>query len=112
MPDAILLEIATDGPGFLVDEAPARLGQILALPPWLEPERETLERELVPDPSERTREERVAPPSIAMRCRGLEPPRPTPWGTRPSTLRVYHIPATSAWSRILLAAVLSSGGGA
>ncbi len=48
MPDAILLEIATDGPGFLVDEAPARLGQILALPPWLEPERETLERELVP----------------------------------------------------------------
>ena len=48
MPDAILLEIATDGPGFLVDEAPARLGQILALPPWLEPERETLERELIP----------------------------------------------------------------
>ncbi len=48
MPDAILLEIATDGPGFLVDESPTRLGQILALPPWLEPERETLERELVP----------------------------------------------------------------
>ncbi len=48
MPDAILLEIATDGPGFLVDETPTRLGQILALPPWLEPERETLERELEP----------------------------------------------------------------
>jgi hypothetical protein len=25
-----------------------RLGQALALPPWLEPERTTLERELVP----------------------------------------------------------------
>ncbi|HEX4518040.1 MAG TPA: VOC family protein [Gaiellaceae bacterium] len=48
MPDAILLEIATDGPGFLIDETPTRLGQILSLPPWLEGERETLERELVP----------------------------------------------------------------
>ncbi len=48
MPDGILVEIATDGPGFLVDEPPATLGQGLSLPPWLEPERETLERELVP----------------------------------------------------------------
>ena len=48
MPDGILVEIATAGPGFLVDEAPMRLGQALALPPWLEPERTTLERELVP----------------------------------------------------------------
>jgi glyoxalase family protein len=48
MPDGILVEIATDGPGFFVDEAPTRLGQLLALPPWLEPERETLERELAP----------------------------------------------------------------
>ena len=48
MPDGILLEIATDGPGFFVDEPPTRLGQMLALPPWLEPERETLERELSP----------------------------------------------------------------
>ena len=48
MPDGILFEIATDGPGFLVDEAPTRLGQRLALPPWLEPERATLERELAP----------------------------------------------------------------
>jgi glyoxalase family protein len=48
MPDGILHEIATDGPGFMVDEAPTRLGQALALPPWLEPERATLERELAP----------------------------------------------------------------
>ena len=48
MPDGILVEIATDGPGFLVDEpgGVARAG--LSLPPWLEPERETLERELTP----------------------------------------------------------------
>jgi glyoxalase family protein len=48
MPDGILIEIATDEPGFLVDEPPESLGQGLALPPWLEPERETLERELTP----------------------------------------------------------------
>jgi glyoxalase family protein len=48
MPDGILIEIATDGPGFLVDEPAESLGQGLSLPPWLEPERETLERELTP----------------------------------------------------------------
>ena len=48
MPDGILIEIATDGPGFLVDEPRETLGQGLSLPPWLEPERATLERELAP----------------------------------------------------------------
>ena len=48
MPDGILIEIATDEPGFLVDEPLASLGQALSLPPWLEAERETLERELTP----------------------------------------------------------------
>ena len=48
MPDGMLIEIATDGPGFLVDEPSESLGQGLSLPPWLEPERETLERELTP----------------------------------------------------------------
>jgi glyoxalase family protein len=48
MPDGILVEIATDGPGFLVDEPAESLGEGLSLPPWLEPERETLERELTP----------------------------------------------------------------
>src|SRR5579864_2349117 len=48
MPDGILIEIATDAPGFLVDEPPTTLGQSLALPSWLESERETLERELMP----------------------------------------------------------------
>src|SRR2546423_2756360 len=48
MPDGILIEIATDAPGFLVDEPQDSLGHGLSLPPWLEPERETLERELAP----------------------------------------------------------------
>jgi glyoxalase family protein len=48
MPDGILVEIATDGPGFLVDEPVETLGQGLSLPPWLEEERATLERELAP----------------------------------------------------------------
>jgi len=48
MPDGVLVELATDEPGFLVDEAPATLGTALSLPPWLEDERPTLERELVP----------------------------------------------------------------
>jgi glyoxalase family protein len=48
MPDGILIEIATDGPGFLVDEEPEALGHALSLPSWLEGQRETLERELTP----------------------------------------------------------------
>jgi len=48
MPDGVLIEIATDGPGFMVDEPIESLGQGLSLPPWLAPERETLERELTP----------------------------------------------------------------
>ena len=42
MPDGILVEIATDTPGFLVDEPEESLGQGLSLPPWLEPERKSV----------------------------------------------------------------------
>lgn len=48
MADGILHELATDGPGFLVDEPAEALGEGLALPDWLEGERPTLERELTP----------------------------------------------------------------
>lgn len=41
-----LFEIATDGPGFLVDEAEDKLGQSLKLPPHLESRRDELERAL------------------------------------------------------------------
>ncbi|MBX6343284.1 MAG: ring-cleaving dioxygenase, partial [Thermomicrobiaceae bacterium] len=47
-PGGVLFEIATDGPGFTVDEPPERLGTHLKLPPWLEPEREAVERILPP----------------------------------------------------------------
>ncbi|MEY2501520.1 MAG: glyoxalase family protein [Verrucomicrobiota bacterium] len=45
-PGGVLFELATDGPGFAVDEDPARLGETLVLPPWLEPERAGIEAAL------------------------------------------------------------------
>lgn len=45
-PGGVLFEIATDPPGFSVNEPPATLGTRLMLPPWLEPRREVLERSL------------------------------------------------------------------
>jgi glyoxalase family protein len=47
-PDGQLLEIATDGPGFAVDEPIATLGESLKLPSWLEPHRAAIEGELGP----------------------------------------------------------------
>ena len=42
-PGGVLFELATDGPGFAVDEDPVHLGESLVLPPWLEPERKKIE---------------------------------------------------------------------
>jgi glyoxalase family protein len=47
-PGGVLFEIATDGPGFATDEDAARLGERLALPPFLEPHREKIEAGLEP----------------------------------------------------------------
>lgn len=47
-PGGVLFEIATDGPGFTVDEDPASLGEHLVLPPWLEPQRGEIEAALPP----------------------------------------------------------------
>jgi glyoxalase family protein len=47
-PGGVLFEIATDGPGFTVDEDPATLGEHLVLPPWLEPHRTAIEAALPP----------------------------------------------------------------
>ncbi|MDP2957931.1 MAG: VOC family protein [Longimicrobiales bacterium] len=47
-PDGLLLEIATDGPGFAVDERAGSLGSALKLPPWLEPQRSEIEGTLIP----------------------------------------------------------------
>jgi glyoxalase family protein len=38
-PGGVLFELATDGPGFSLDEDPAHLGEQLIRPPWLEPHR-------------------------------------------------------------------------
>jgi len=45
-PGGVLFEIATDGPGFAVDEDPAHLGEALVLPPFLEPQRAAIEQVL------------------------------------------------------------------
>ena len=45
-PGGILFEIATDGPGFDVDESVETLGSELKLPSWLEDERERIEAAL------------------------------------------------------------------
>ena len=42
-PGGILFEIATDPPGFMVDQKEEELGQKLLLPEWLEPDRKDLE---------------------------------------------------------------------
>jgi glyoxalase family protein len=44
----VLFEIATDGPGFGIDESAAELGTTLRLPPWLESQRARLEAHLPP----------------------------------------------------------------
>lgn len=45
-PGGILFEIATDPPGFTVDQKEEELGQKLLLPEWLEPDRRNLEKVL------------------------------------------------------------------
>jgi glyoxalase family protein len=47
-PNGILFEIATDGPGFATDEPMDKLGEKLALPPFLEPRRAAIEAGLKP----------------------------------------------------------------
>ena len=47
-PGGVLFELATDAPGFAVDEAPDALGTALRLPPQFEARRAELERRLPP----------------------------------------------------------------
>lgn len=47
-PNGILFEIATDGPGFAVDEDPATLGETVVLPPFLEAQRSRIVAGLKP----------------------------------------------------------------
>ena len=47
-PNGVLFEIATDGPGFGVDEDTATLGEKVVLPPFLEPHRDQIVANLKP----------------------------------------------------------------
>jgi glyoxalase family protein len=47
-PGGVLFEIATEPPGFTLDEKPEELGTHLRLPPWMEPERSQIEQVLSP----------------------------------------------------------------
>ncbi len=52
-PGGVLFELATDPPGFTLDESVEEMGSGLKLPGWLEPHRDGIERNLprvtVPD---------------------------------------------------------------
>lgn len=47
-PNGLIIELATDGPGFTTDESLSELGRGLALPPFLEPRRTAIEASLRP----------------------------------------------------------------
>jgi len=47
-PGGVLFEIATDEPGFAIDEEEAHLGELLKLPEWVESSRKRIEAGLVP----------------------------------------------------------------
>ena len=47
-PDGHIVELATQGPGFLIDEDREHLGESLQLPPWLESHRGSIEENLSP----------------------------------------------------------------
>lgn len=47
-PNGVLFEIATDGPGFAVDEDPSTLGEKVVLPPFLEAQRARIVANLKP----------------------------------------------------------------
>jgi len=47
-PGGVLFELATDPPGFAIDEPVETLGESLKLPPWLEPHRKEIEHALPP----------------------------------------------------------------
>lgn len=52
----ILFEFATDGPGFMGDEPYESLGEKLSLPPFLEPQREAIEKMVRPIDTRREKE--------------------------------------------------------
>ncbi len=64
-PNGILIELATDGPGFHADEPIERLGERLSLPPFLEAQRQQIERRLKPIGAPFQTPPKAAPPDTA-----------------------------------------------
>jgi glyoxalase family protein len=57
-PGGVLFELATDPPGFAIDEPADSLGESLKLPTWLEPHRKEIEGVLPPIQLHKTSEAR------------------------------------------------------
>ena len=64
-PGGVLFEIATDPPGFAVDEDPKQLGEHLKLPPWLETRREQARRGTPPPAAFRRERAHERPTSVS-----------------------------------------------
>jgi glyoxalase family protein len=47
-PGGVLFEMATDAPGFAIDEPIETLGEALRIPPWFESQRAAIEQRLIP----------------------------------------------------------------
>jgi predicted esterase/catechol 2,3-dioxygenase-like lactoylglutathione lyase family enzyme len=95
-PGGVLFEIATDSPGFAVDEAPERLGESLQLPPQYEEERASIEAHLprlrMPGAGPATQDEPAEPgtagrPSLSFNHRYRPPATPGEHGV---TLLLLH----------------------
>ncbi|WP_207955755.1 ring-cleaving dioxygenase [Rubrobacter marinus] len=82
-PGGVLFEIATDPPGFAVDEDPEHLGEELKLPPWLERHRDRIEASLPPSVSRKRRRSSRGERALGVRAplragRGGRPEHPAP----------------------------------
>jgi glyoxalase family protein len=63
-PDGHIIEIATEGPGFRVDESDESLGEALQLPHWLVSSRDRIERSLEPIAVPRWRQSAGSPVEV------------------------------------------------
>jgi len=96
-PGGVLFEIATDSPGFAVDESPERLGESLKLPPQYEAERASIEAHL---------------PALRMPGAGPAPPDEESKTERPNLALIhrYRPPATPAERGVTLLLLHGTGG--
>ena len=107
-PGGVLYEIATDGPGFTVDEPATELGAHLQLPSWLEPRRMELRTQFAvaqPDRQLRMSAAGAMMQSFAFRHRYVAP-QP---GGLPVTLLLLHGAGGDETSLLPIAAEIAPG---